>query len=100
MTSEDQIKTLVEAVIAKIVQDKNGAAPAAVSSAPVQQETEPDGELLVPNPHNRDAYASFMKSTSARIGVWRAGTRRFDKDDVEVPGRPCRSPRCGFEFCR
>ena len=31
--------------------------------------------LNIPNPENRSAYEDMMNSTSARIGVWRAGTR-------------------------
>ncbi|MDF3003188.1 MAG: ethanolamine ammonia-lyase, small subunit, partial [Bacillota bacterium] len=32
-------------------------------------------QLLVPNPKNKDLYLDMKQSTSARIGVWRAGPR-------------------------
>lgn len=32
-------------------------------------------QILVPNPHNRDALVAMKKTTPARIGVWRAGAR-------------------------
>ena len=32
-------------------------------------------QLLVPDPKNKDLYLDMKKSTSARIGVWRAGPR-------------------------
>ncbi len=35
--------------------------------------------LNVPDPANRSAYEDMLKSTSARIGVWRAGTRPLTK---------------------
>lgn len=79
MTSEDQIKTLVEAVIAKIVQEKSAVAAAGVKSPAAPKEEDAGDGLLVPNPHNKEAYLSFMKSTSARIGVWRTGTRPLTK---------------------
>lgn len=35
--------------------------------------------LNVPEPENKSAYEDMMKATSARIGVWRAGTRPLTK---------------------
>ncbi len=82
MTSEDQIRNLVEAVIGKIMSEKNSApasAPAAAAPCAAAVEEQKAVGLLVPNPQNKEAYEALLKATSARIGVWRAGTRPLTK---------------------
>lgn len=87
---EDSIKSIVEQVLKEIaVTEGGGAVTAAVAreaTAKVAQVIDSSDiedistidlqtQLLVPNPKNKDLYMDMKKSTSARIGVWRAGPR-------------------------
>ena len=78
-TKEQQIENIVQAVLAQM-----GGAPAAAAAPTVAAPTSvvsggvldfPQGGLLVPAPADKGGYDAMMKSTSARIGVWRAGSR-------------------------
>lgn len=82
MISEDKIKSIIEDVLASM--GGGDSAPAASASQPVvaTPETGHDlaavdlrRELLVPEPHNREAYLKMKATTPARIGIWRAGPR-------------------------
>ena len=92
MSMEDNIKQIVEQVLKEIAVTDGGATVAAVSTAvkessdkqtPVYDSSDVidistidlQSQLLVPNPKNKDLYMDMKKSTSARIGVWRAGPR-------------------------
>lgn len=86
---EDSIKSIVEQVLKEIAVTEAGAVPAAVvkeATAKVAQVIDSSDiedistidlqkQLLVPEPKNKDLYMDMKKSTSARIGVWRAGPR-------------------------
>lgn len=92
--NNQEIQNIVQSVIQQL--NSNGIATA--PTAPVSQGTgtgapapspAPTGEvadisqfgnpLMVPEPRNRSAYEDMLQSTSARIGVWRAGTRPLTK---------------------
>jgi ethanolamine ammonia-lyase small subunit len=86
---EDNIKSIVEQVLKEIAVTDGGtvsAAAAKEATAKVSQMIDSSdiedlstidlqAQLLVPEPKNRDLYMDMKKSTSARIGVWRAGPR-------------------------
>ncbi len=81
MISENKIKSIIEEVLAAM--GGSDAAPAAADQ-PVAEACE-EGidlaavdlrkQLLVPEPHNREAYLKMKATTPARIGIWRAGPR-------------------------
>ena len=97
MSMEDNIKLIVEQVLKEIavaegarpaVQEKRTAETSALWGASAQDASVCDdidaadlsavdlqAQLLVPNPKNKDLYMDMKKSTSARIGVFRAGPR-------------------------
>lgn len=83
MISENKIKSIIEEVLAGMV--KSDAAPAASAAQPAAAVACEAGidlaavnlrtQLLVPEPHNRDAYLKMKATTPARIGIWRTGHR-------------------------
>ncbi len=90
--NNQEIQNLVQSVIQQL--NSNGVAPAApsapanntvsatpsvVSTGEVPDISQFGNPLMVPNPQNRAAYEDMMQSTSARIGVWRTGTRPLTK---------------------
>lgn len=82
-TKEQQIDSIVQAVLQQIGTG-NTAAPAAAAApaangAPVADFESEGREFNVPNPADRAAYDSMLKSTPARIGVWRTGSRPMTK---------------------
>jgi ethanolamine ammonia-lyase small subunit len=112
MALEDNIRTIVEQVLAEMAARNPGPGPAAAAAAVPAGPDEPgDGDdlakvdlqrcLQVPAPVNRPLYEEMKLSTPARIGVWRCGCRpltdtwlRFRADHAvaqdsvlgEVPG--------------
>lgn len=97
---EEQIRQIVQSVINQIAEEENKGTPAAAEKnepvkfqekAPVTNncipcDTEDDDledlaavdmqkEILVPNPADREALEYYKQTTSARIGVWRCGSR-------------------------
>ena len=97
MSMEDNIKLIVEQVLKEIavtegarpvLNEKKIAEAAALGGTSAQDASVYDdidavdlsavdlqAQLLVPNPKNKDLYMDMKKSTSARIGVFRAGPR-------------------------
>ena len=85
MISENKIKNIIEEVLASM-----GGSDAA-TTAPVASAAQSDADandvgqdlaavdlrkqLLVPEPHNREAYLKMKATTPARIGIWRTGHR-------------------------
>ncbi len=57
----------------------NTPTPTIAANGEVPDISQYGNPLMVPNPQNRSAYEDMMQSTSARIGVWRAGTRPLTK---------------------
>ncbi len=79
MNNQD-IQSIVQSVMAQLQQKTPGTPQTAAPTIHGDGGEIPDitakaPTLRVPNPENRAAYEDMMKSTSARIGVWRAGTR-------------------------
>lgn len=90
MSMEDNVKLIVEQVLREIQSGGNADNRQAMQSGYTSQ-VEPSfaesssiedismidlqKQLLVPNPKNKDLYMDMKKSTSARIGVFRAGPR-------------------------
>lgn len=75
MNNQD-IQHIVASVMAEI--NKKTDQPCAqgnTSAGEVPDISQIGNPLNVPNPENRSAYEDMMNSTTARIGVWRAGTR-------------------------
>lgn len=75
MNNQD-IQNIVASVMAEI--NKKSGAPCGMgntSTGEVPDISTIGNPLNIPNPENRSAYEDMMNSTSARIGVWRAGTR-------------------------
>ncbi len=111
MALEDNIRTIVEQVLAEMAARSPGPVPAVAADAPPAGPEPGDGDdlakvdlqrfLQVPAPVNRPLYEEMKLSTPARIGVWRCGCRpltdtwlRFRADHAvaqdsvlgEVPG--------------
>ncbi|MEG0873752.1 MAG: ethanolamine ammonia-lyase subunit EutC [Clostridiales bacterium] len=61
------------------VQQVTATTPSTQSIGEVPDISEFGNPLMVPQPKDRAAYEDMMKSTTARIGVWRAGTRPLTK---------------------
>lgn len=80
MNNQD-IQSIVTSVIKEINKQsgKPVYAQGNTSGEEVPDITAMDKVLNVPDPANRSAYEDMLKSTSARIGVWRAGTRPLTK---------------------
>ena len=84
--NDKDLQNLVQSVIAQM-SSGSGAAPQQAaqpvytgnSNGEVPDISLEDHILRVPNPANPSAYEDMMKSTSARIGVWRCGTRPLTK---------------------
>lgn len=91
MNLEDNVKLIVEQVLKEIAMTENSRAPSGSSDESKGTETgtacqdcadvsdisavDLQTQLLVPNPKNKELYMDMKKSTSARVGVWRAGPR-------------------------
>lgn len=82
MISEHKIKSIIEEVLAAMGgSDAASAASVSQPEAAVSEECHDLGavnlrkQLLVPEPHNREAYLKMKATTPARIGIWRAGHR-------------------------
>jgi len=90
MSMEDNVKLIVEQVLREIQTGGNGdirqtvqsgyTSPAGnppIDSSDIEDISAIDlqGQLLVPNPKNKELYMDMKKSTAARIGVFRAGPR-------------------------
>ncbi|MDO4541404.1 MAG: ethanolamine ammonia-lyase subunit EutC [Bacillota bacterium] len=88
--NSQEIQNLVQSVI----QQLNSSGVTTAPQAPTEKKPAPTREpatgevpdisqfgnpLLVPEPQNRAAYEDMLQSTSARIGVWRTGTRPLTK---------------------
>lgn len=98
--ADDQIRQIVQAVLAQLTGQNSGAAPqtAVIPDQPDNRGSGPDREVKnvpaddlsdledlamvdlqkempVPQPQDRAALEYFKKTTPARIGVWRAGPR-------------------------
>ena len=76
--NNQEIQRIVSSVMAEI----NKKAPVCngnTSTGEVPDISQMGNPLNVPDPENRSAYEDMMKATSARIGVWRAGTRPLTK---------------------
>jgi len=91
MLNEMDIRALVENVIKEMginEKSKEEKAPELVEKAPIVEEKEDDGDFLpdlaerdlsewseIPNPEDPEGLARIKKTTPARLGIWRAGTR-------------------------
>lgn len=80
MNNQD-IQNIVTSVIAEINKQKKAPVfgQGNTTGGEVPDITAMGNPLNVPNPANVGAYEDMMKSTTARIGVWRAGTRPLTK---------------------
>jgi len=84
MYEENDIKQLVKDILSDILQARKAEAPAAPAAGGVAVD---DGfvpditaastkeQFFVPNPADREGYLKMKETTSARLGVWRAGPR-------------------------
>jgi len=87
MYDENEIKQLVKDILGDILQGQKNGAPAAAAVKTAECPAADEGfvpditehstkeQFFVPNPADREGYLRMKQSTSARIGVWRAGTR-------------------------
>jgi len=88
MYSEDEIKQLVQDVLARYAEDSpvvgagggqgtvGGGSPIVdTGEAPDVSAVATKDEFYVPHPANRQGYLDMKQTTVARIGVWRAGAR-------------------------
>jgi len=94
MIKENELKSLIESVVKEIVQEQNSTQSDVVqksgetesvnntNESKVSDESLADitkidirKELYVPQPEDKTGYMDMKKETSARIGVWRAGSR-------------------------
>lgn len=87
MVNENEIKSLVEAVLSQMLnkgQEGTSVEKKATStvSTIVEEDEIPDitkidikTQLLVPNPADREGYFKMKQYTPARLGIWRAGPR-------------------------
>ena len=87
MYDEQDIKQLVKDILGDILQAGKSEAPAGTAAAagqcvPVDDGFVPDitavstkEQFYVPNPADREGYLKIKETTSARLGVWRAGPR-------------------------
>ncbi|HHV59500.1 MAG TPA: ethanolamine ammonia-lyase subunit EutC [Clostridiaceae bacterium] len=83
MVNEDLIARIVKAVFAELNADKEPEKIESVNKVTKNDEEEiaefsnieEQDRLKVPMPKNEKALRSFLKSTDARIGVWRVGDR-------------------------
>ncbi|OBR96787.1 ethanolamine ammonia-lyase light chain [Clostridium ragsdalei P11] len=87
MVSENELKKMIEQVLCEVVSaDKKDTDKLDISNSSVQNDI--SGGILpditeknlrdlfyVPNPENREAYMKAKQMTSARLGMWRTGTR-------------------------
>ena len=74
--SETDIKAMVAQILGSLPDQARVSGPSMPTSAGSLVEDATAEQLLaVPHPSNKDAYLTMMKTTSARIGEWRAGTR-------------------------
>lgn len=75
MNNQD-IQNIVASVMAEINKKSGGpCGQGNTSTGEVADISAIGNPLNIPDPENRSAYEDMMKATSARIGVWRAGTR-------------------------
>ncbi len=89
MVTEKDLKSMVEAILTEMLQDKaspsievnksyaSGGSTTSVDSGYIDDITDIDikTQLLVPNPENREGYLKMKANTPARLGIWRAGVR-------------------------
>lgn len=84
MALEDNIRTIVEQVLAEMGRREPAAVRGPATDCPAAGGDEPAGDLAkvdlqrylqVPNPVNKSLYEEMKLATPARIGVWRCGTR-------------------------
>jgi ethanolamine ammonia-lyase small subunit len=89
MVTEKDLKSMVEAILAEMLQDKaspsievnstcaSGGSTASADTGYIDDITEIDikTQLLVPNPENREGYLKMKTNTPARLGIWRTGVR-------------------------
>ncbi len=76
--NNQEIQRIVSSVMAEI-NKKVPVGNGNTSTGEVPDISQMGNPLNVPDPENRSAYEDMMKATSARIGVWRAGTRPLTK---------------------
>src|SRR5690625_1608936 len=92
MIKESELKGLIESVVKEIVQEQNSTSNASTTNQKSEEKVSNDlnvsdesladisevdirKELYVPNPEDEAGYMDMKSKTSARIGVWRAGSR-------------------------
>ena len=72
----------IQNIVASVMAEINKKAPCGLGNTvggEIPDISTMGNPLNIPEPENRSAYEDMMKSTSARIGVWRAGTRPLTK---------------------
>jgi ethanolamine ammonia-lyase small subunit len=95
MVNENEIKSLVEAVLSQMMskgQEIKSDEKKILSTATIIEDDEiPDitevdikTTLLVPNPADREGYLKMKQHTPARLGIWRAGPRYKTETSLRV----------------